>query len=145
MHRDQGVSEMSHEATVRHLYGHLTAHDADAFGEHLADDFVEHEDLPGEEQTRDGVKAFFNAQFTGFSDFAAHVEDVVDGGDKVVARVRFTGTHDGEFMGMPPTGKAIDVPAIDILLFGEDGLIHAHWGVFDAMAMMQQLGVVPRP
>ena len=135
---------MSHEATVRHIYGHLTAHDADAFGEHLADDFVEHEELPGGlEPTGDGVKAFFNAQFAGFSDFAATVEDVVDGGDKVVARVRFTGTHDGEFMGMPPTGKAIDVPAIDILLFGEDGLVHAHWGVFDAMRMMQQLGVVP--
>ena len=70
------------------------------------------------------------------------VEDVVDGGDKVVARVRFTGTHGGEFMGMPPTGRSVDVGLIDIMRFGDDGLVHEHWGVFDAMAMMQQLGAV---
>ena len=136
---------MSHVATARNLYVHLTAHDVDAFGEHLADDFVEHEELPGEAPTKDGVKAFFRVQIAAFSDFAATLEDVVDGGDKVVARVRFTGTHDGEFMGMPPTGKTIDVKGIDIFRFADDGLVHEHWGVFDAMGMMQQLGAVPGP
>jgi predicted ester cyclase len=48
-------------------------------------------------------------------------------------------------MGIPPTGKAIDVPAIDIIRFDDDGLAHEHWGVFDVMTMMQQLGVVPPP
>jgi predicted ester cyclase len=46
-------------------------------------------------------------------------------------------------MGIPATGKSIDVQAIDIVRFGDDGLAHEHWGVFDVMAMMQQLGVVP--
>ena len=46
-------------------------------------------------------------------------------------------------MGVPATGKSIDVQAIDIVRFGDDGLAHEHWGVFDAMTMMRQLGVVP--
>ena len=44
-------------------------------------------------------------------------------------------------MGMPATGKSIDVQLIDIIRFGDDGLVREHWGVIDALAMMQQLGV----
>ena len=57
----------------------------------------------------------------------------------------------GELMGMPATGKSIDVQAIDIVRFDGDGDgdgdggAREHWGVFDAMAMMQQLGIVPGP
>mgnify|MGYP000606479671 FL=1 len=70
------------------------------------------------------------------------VGDVVDGGDAVVGRVRFTGAHEGELMGMPATGRPVDVAVIDIMRFGDDGLVHEHWGLFDAMGMMRQLGAV---
>lgn len=133
---------MDHTATLRRAYDLINAHDIDAFGEVLAVDFVEHEELPAGEPNREGVQDFFRMQIAAFSDMAMTVEDVVDGGDKVVARVRFTGTHDGEFMGMPPTGRAVDVNVIDIMRFGDDGLVHEHWGVFDAMGMMRQLGAV---
>jgi predicted ester cyclase len=46
-------------------------------------------------------------------------------------------------MGMPATGKGVTVEAIDIIRFGDDGLAREHWGVFDALAMMQQLGAIP--
>lgn len=46
-------------------------------------------------------------------------------------------------MGMPATGKSVDLQLIDIFRLGGDGLVHEHWGVMDTMAMMQQLGVVP--
>ncbi len=131
---------MDHAATLRRLYDLINAHDIDAFGEMLADDFVEHEELPGGDSTRDGVTDFFRMQIAAFPDLAMTVEDVVDGGDKVVARVRFTGTHKGDFMGMPATGRAVDAQVIDIMRFADDGLVHEHWGVFDQMAMMQQLG-----
>jgi SnoaL-like polyketide cyclase len=62
---------------------------------------------------------------------------------RVVARSKLTGTRQGELMGIPATGKSIDVPLIDIIRFGDDGLAHEHWGVVDMLAMMQQLGVVP--
>jgi predicted ester cyclase len=66
-------------------------------------------------------------------------------GDKVVARLRFSGTNDGEFMGMPATGKSVSVQAIDIIRLGEDGFGHEHWGVLDMMGLMQQLGAIPGP
>ena len=88
------------------------------------------------------MKAFFRMQVAAFPDLAMTVEDVVDGGDKVVARVRFTGTHQGELMGMPATGRTVNVAVIDIMRFGDDGLVHEHWGVFDALGMMRQLGAV---
>ena len=60
-----------------------------------------------------------------------------------MARVRATGTHQGELMGIPPTGKRVDVQLIDIMKFDNAGLVREHWGVVDMMSMMQQLGVVP--
>jgi predicted ester cyclase len=71
-------------------------------------------------------------------------QDVLVSGDRAVARVRATGTHQGEFLGMPATGRSVDVQLIDITRFGDDGLVREHWGVFDALAMMQQLGAFPR-
>jgi predicted ester cyclase len=71
------------------------------------------------------------------------VADVIADGSKVVARVRYTGTHRGAFMGMPATGERVDAQLIDIFGFGDDGLVHEHWGVMDQLTMMQQLGAVP--
>ena len=134
---------MDHASTMRRMYDLLNVGDVDAFGDLLADDFVEHEESPGLAPTKDGVKSFFRMYIGAFPDLRMEAEDVLMSGDKVVARVRATGTDQGEFMGMPPTGKSVDVQLIDILRFGDDGLVHEHWGVFDALAMMQQLGAIP--
>lgn len=134
---------MDHAATLRRAYDLINAGDVDGFGELLADDLVEHEETPGIAPTKDGVKEFFRMYIAAFPNLRMDAEDVLASGDKVVGRVRCTGTHKGEFMGMPATGKDIDVQAIDIVRFGDDGLAHEHWGVFDVMSMMQQLGVVP--
>ena len=134
---------MDHAATMRRMYDLLNTGDVDGFGELLADDFVEHEETPGLAPTREGVKEFFRMYVGAFPDLRIDAEDVLASGDKVVARSRATGTHQGEFMGMPATGKRVDVQLIDIIRFGDDGLAREHWGVFDALAMMQQLGVVP--
>jgi predicted ester cyclase len=88
------------------------------------------------------VLTFFRGFFAAFPDLRMSAEDVLVDGDKAVARVRATGTHQGDFLGIPPTGRTIDVQLIDIIRFGDDGLAREHWGVFDTMAMMQQLGVV---
>ena len=134
---------MDHEETLRRCYELLNAGDVDGFGDLLSDDFVEHEETPGLAPTKDGVKAFFRMYLAAFPDLRMDPVDVLPSGDKVVARVKATGTNTGEFIGMPATGKSVDVQLIDIMRFGDDGLVHEHWGVFDAMAMMQQLGVVP--
>jgi len=134
---------MDHAATVRGLYDSINVGDIDGFAEHLAADFVEHEVTPGLAPTKDGVKDFFRMQRAAFPDLHMEVADAFASGDKAVARVRYTGTNRGAFMGMEATGKSVDVQLIDIFLLGDDGLVREHWGVLDLMAMMQQLGVVP--
>ena len=136
---------MDHASTMRRLYELLSAGDVDGFGEHVAEDFVEHDEMPGLEPTKEGVKQMFRMYLAAFPDLRMQAEDVLVSGDKVVARVRATGTHQGEFMGMPATGQSVDVQLIDIIRFGDDGLAHEHWGVFDALGMMQQLGAIPAP
>ena len=93
--------------------------------------------------TKEGVLEFFRMYRVAFPDMRMDVEEVLISGDRAVVRARVTGTHQGEFMGMPATGKSIDVKLIDVMRFGDDGLAHEHWGVIDALAMMQQLGAVP--
>jgi steroid delta-isomerase-like uncharacterized protein len=133
---------VDHSETLRRFYGRLNDGDIDGFGEMLADDFVEHEESAGLAPTKEGVLEFFRMQRAAFPDLRMDPEDVLASGDKVVARARMTGTHQGELMGMPATGRSVDVQLIDIIRFDDDGLAHEHWGVFDAMAMMQQLGAV---
>ena len=134
---------MDHAATLGRFYDLISAGDVDGFGDLLAEDFVEHEETPGLAPTKAGVMEFFRMYLAAFPDLRFVPQDVLASGDKVVARVRVTGTHTGDFMGMPATGKSVDVQAIDIVRFGDDGLGHEHWGVFDALSMMQQLGLVP--
>ncbi|MGL6278596.1 MAG: ester cyclase [Gaiella sp.] len=125
------------------MYEVLSAGDVDGLDGLIADDFVEHEAIPGFEPTKEGTKAFFGVITAAFPDLRMEPEDVLTSDDKAVARVRMTGTHQGEFMGMPPTGKAVDIQLIDIIRFGDDGRAHEHWGVSDMMTMMEQLGAIP--
>ncbi|HLA93216.1 MAG TPA: ester cyclase [Actinomycetota bacterium] len=134
---------MDHAAAMRRMYEMVSSGDVEGFGALMADDFVEHEETPGLAPTKEGVKEFFRMYLAAFPDLRFTAEDVLVSGDKVVARTRATGTHRGEFLGIPATDKSVDVQLIDIIRFGEDGLAHEHWGVFDALAMMQQLGVIP--
>jgi steroid delta-isomerase-like uncharacterized protein len=136
---------MDHASTMSRLYELLSAGDIDGFGDLIAEDFVEHEETPGLEPSKEGVKQLFRMYRAAFPDLRMEAEDILASGDKVVARVRGTGTHQGEFMGISATGKSVDVQLIDIIRFGDDGLAHEHWGVFDALAMMQQLGAIPEP
>ena len=134
---------MDHAATVRGMYASINAGDIDGFAKNLAEDFVEHEETPGLAPTKAGVIHFFRMQLAAFPDLRMSVEDIVANGDKVVARVAFSGTNRGAFMAMPATGKSVNVQLIDMFRFTDNGLVREHWGVLDALAMMQQLGVVP--
>lgn len=131
---------MNHSASARRFYDLINAGDIDAFIGLLADDFVEHEQMPGFAPGREATRQLFTMMKAAFPDMHWAAEDVLAAEDRVAARVRFTGTNDGEFMGMPATGKSVSVQLMDIIRFGEDGLAREHWGVFDTMGLMQQLG-----
>jgi steroid delta-isomerase-like uncharacterized protein len=134
---------MDHSAALAGMYEWINAHDVDGFCERLAEEFVEHEVAPGLAPNKEGVRQFFTMYMAAFPDLRFEMLDMLADGDKTVSRFRATGTHNGDFMGMPPTGRSIDVEGIDIIRFGDDGLAHEHWGLFDALGMMQQLGAVP--
>ena len=135
---------MDHAVSIRRLFDLINAGDIDGFGRQLADDFAEREHLPGFPPTKAGVIQYFQMLRAAFPDMRMVTEDVIASGDKAVARVRVTGTHQGPFMGMPATGKRIEVSLIDIIRFGDDGHAREHWGIVDQLAMMQQLGALPR-
>ena len=133
---------MDHTISIQRLYDLINAGDIDGFGRQLADDFVERNEVPGIPPTKEGVVQYFQMLLAAFPDLRMDVEDVIASSDKAVARVRVTGTHMGEFMGIPATEKSAAVNLIDITRFGDDGLAHEHWGVVDQLALMQQLGVI---
>ena len=134
---------MNHTNSIQRLYDLINAGDIDGFGRQLADDFLEHDEIPGIPPTKAGVVQYFQMLIRAFPDLRMDVQDVIASGDKAVARVRVAGTHQGEFMGIPATGKSATVNLIDITRFGDDGLAREHWGVADQLALMQQLGVIP--
>jgi steroid delta-isomerase-like uncharacterized protein len=134
---------VDHAATMRSTYERINAGDIAGFGDLVADNFVEHEVLTGLPATKAGTLEFFRILLDAFPDWRMTVEDLIAGEDKTVARVKATGTHKGEFMGVPPTGTRVDVQLIDIMRFDGAGLVCEHWGVADMLSLMQQLGVVP--
>jgi steroid delta-isomerase-like uncharacterized protein len=134
---------MDMDTKVREFHEAVSGSDLDHFGELMADDFIEHEETPGFPPTKEGVLQSFGMYRSAFPDMRMEVEEILLSGDKAVVRVRASGTQQGEFMGMPASGKAFDVPIIDIIRFGDDGLAHEHWGLIDTLTMMQQLGAVP--
>lgn len=108
----------------------------------MAEDFVEHEAVPGMDSSREASKQMFAMMHTAFPDFRATVHEVLQDGDKVVCRVTFSGTHQGEFMGMPASGKPVEMPVIDVLQFRDDKIV-AHWGVSDMSGVLAQIGGPP--
>ncbi len=117
----------------------------DLVDELIAPDFVEHEEMPpGTPAGREGNKAATIMLRSAFPDFKATIDDTVAEGDKVVLRLTWSGTQEGEFLGIPPSGKRFSIPVFDILRI-DGGKIVEHWGQMDQMAMMQQLGATPGP
>jgi steroid delta-isomerase-like uncharacterized protein len=109
----------------------------------FAPDFVEREELPpGIPRDRDGVIELTTMLRSAFPDFKATIDDIIAEGDKVVIRQTWRGTQEGEFMGIPPTGKSVSIGVIDIIRMA-DGKVVEHWGQMDSMGMMQQLGAIP--
>lgn len=130
---------------VQRLYDEVVnGRDLGLLDELLAEDFVEHEEFPGLSPDREGVKQFFAMFHSGFPDGTFAVEQLVAEGDVVAARVTIRGTHEGEFLGIPATGRPVEVAAMDFVTF-RDGKAAAHHGVGDMLALMQQLGVAPGP
>ncbi len=110
----------------------------------VAADFVQPDAPPGITTDREGMKQFFTMAHSGFPDFHSTLEDMFAEGDKVVQRFTARGTHRGEWMGIPPTGKQIAVQGIAIHRIAEGKIVEG-WTSMDMLGALQQLGVVQPP
>lgn len=108
-----------------------------------ATDYEEHNPLPGQRTGLDGLKDRYTMVMRAFEPRFT-IEDVIAEGDRVVLRWTSSGTHVGEFMGMPPTDKPYTNSGIEIWRV-EDGKLAEHWDVVDVFGQLQQLGVIPQP
>jgi steroid delta-isomerase-like uncharacterized protein len=111
----------------------------DALDDIVAKDFVDHSLPPGSEPGPESTKAMLGQLFDAFGDAQFYLEEVNGEGDRVVGRVEISGTHTGDFMGMPPSGKSFKVPSIQIVRV-EKGKFAERWIWFDQAGLMQQLG-----
>lgn len=116
----------------------------DALDDLITSDAIYHDHPPGFPSGPEGTKQFAAMLRCAFPDFHATVDDVIAEGDKVVLRLTVRGTHQGELMGIAPTGRRVEMSGIDIARVA-DGKLAELWSNFDQMGMMQQLGVVPPP
>ncbi len=116
----------------------------DLLDELVAPNFVNHSASPGVPPGVDGVRMVSALFRHAFPDGRMTIEDMVAEGDKVVTRKTFEGTHQGDFMGLPPTGKPVRISLIDILRI-VDGRVSDHWLEADNLGLLQQLGAIPQP
>ena len=138
------MSVEDNKALTRRFYDEaINQGNLDLIDELVSEDFVEHEEFPGLPTTGpEAPKAALGMFLAAFPDLQITADELIAEGDKVVVRATMSGTHQGEFMGMPATNKTFAVKAIDIIEI-RDGKATAHWGMTDQVAMMEQLGLAP--
>ncbi len=138
------MSVEENKALSRRFYAEVVNQgNLDLIDELVAEDFVEHEQMPGlPTMGPEAVKAAFTMFLAAFPDLHIAADDMIAEGDKVVVRITMSGTHKGEFMGIAPTNKGFKVQVIDVVAF-RDGKATDHWGLTDQVAMMEQLGLAP--
>jgi len=133
------------KAVVRRFVDEFqTGHDQSVADELLAADFVDHSPFGPLSPDRNGVLALFGMLFAAFPDFRAEIHQQFADGDTVITRKTFHGTHQGEFMGIPRSGREVAFDVIDVVRVREGKMVE-HWNVVDAMALMTQLGAIPAP
>jgi len=136
------VGTKENKELVRKFWEVAEKGDYDAFGDYITEDSIDHNPMPGQPPGLEGVKYIFKSLKAAMPDFSEEIVDMVAEGDKVVVQSISRGTHQGELMGIPPTGKKLQVDEIHIVRI-KDGKMTDHWGLFDQAAMMAQLGVTP--
>jgi predicted ester cyclase len=102
--------------------------------------------MPGLPAGIEGAKMAHQGAMQSFPDRKTVIEDLIAEGDKVMIRGRFIGTNQGgvPFMNVPANGNPTDVAWVSVYTI-RDGKIVQHWGLNDAVALMQQLGAMPAP
>ncbi|HEX6606809.1 MAG TPA: ester cyclase [Chloroflexia bacterium] len=137
------MSVEENKAMLSRIYDEcFNAHDLSAMDKYFAPDYIEHSPEVPQPLDLQGFKNLFGMYLSAFPDARFTIEAVMGEGDMLAWRDTFTGTHQGELMGIPPTGKRISVTGVH---YGRarDGMAVEHWAGVDTLGMLQQLGIVP--
>lgn len=132
---------MTNKEKVQQGFDLINQRSFDGLDQIIGPNYVNH-DMPAPTPGPEGLKAVLGAFIQGFPDMKIVLEDKIAEGDLVCTRGYFTGTHKGEFMGIPATNKSVKVNFIDVWRF-EGGLAAENWVRMDNVGMMQQLGLMP--
>jgi len=136
----------SNKAVIARFCDAMNAGDAElrskAVDEFVSPDALVRTPLPLPVSGAQALKEVFTRLHGAFPDLHVEVEDLIAEGDRVVTRNTVTGTHRGEYMGLPPTGKSIVYNEIFIFRLA-GGRVVETWGVVDVLSQMRQLGLVP--
>ena len=139
------MSIEQNKALCHRLYAAVSSGDFDVLDQIVVPNFVEHETVaPGMPAGREGLKVLFRMIRQAMPDMVMTPEDIVAEGDRVAIRAVMTGTQTGEFMGLPPSGKHVEITVMDLDRI-ENNQFAEHWGVGDMMALMTQIGAIPAP
>jgi len=135
------MSVEENKKIVRHYQEIYNRNDLDALSEVMSENLLTPRIMPGIPTGIEGAKAAHRIMLTGFPDYQTIIDDLFAEGDKVVARITMSGTHTGNFMGIPPTGKYVSFTGMYIARLA-NGKIVEHWGEEDGVSLLQQLGVL---
>ena len=136
------MSTEANKSLVRRYYEDvLNGGNVGLLDELAVPDYDEHGPFPGQPNGIEGLKARIGAILASFRPvFTLH--ELIADGETVVAYWTNTGTHQGEFMGIPPSGRTVTISGVDIHRL-RDGRMAEHWHVIEELQMLQQLGVIP--
>lgn len=115
-----------------------------AFREIIAPSFVDRDPAPGQEAGPDGLIMFHETLRAAFPDLSVNVEQMVADDDSVSIAYTISGTHQGNFLGIPPTGRPITARGMQISRF-QNGQMVERWGSSDELGILQQIGAYPSP
>jgi len=131
------MSLEENKAIIRRYYGAANKHNVDLAAELVAPGFI---DYTNKLEGLESLKHFGNMFIKSFPDLHWTIEDIVAEKDKVWVRTTITGTHKGEYRGVPPAGKKVTISAVDIYRIA-DGRIAEAWAVDDLLDFYKKLGI----
>lgn len=118
----------------------VNSNSLDDLNDLVAADCIDHDPAPGQIKGPFGYISLFRQMISAFPDFAVEVEQLVADDDKVAFAYTITGTHRGEFFGIPATGRRIRARGLQISRFNSEAKMIERWGSSDQLGILQQLG-----
>jgi steroid delta-isomerase-like uncharacterized protein len=138
------MSDLNQQAIDRLTNDVLTQHHLDMLDTIFHADYIEADPPPGMGPGVEGLRQWLAAWFAAFPDVRWTVEEQIANDDQIWTRSTWTGTHKGEFFGVPATGREVAVAAWTIDRFTDGKIAHSRL-IMDVLSLMQQLGVIPTP